>query len=82
MNKRNSEAEVKRPQLKYEVMDATDLSPIETATIDVILDKSTIDCLMCTTEKPKILVSKMLKECQRVLKTGGIYFAISFGPPE
>jgi ubiquinone/menaquinone biosynthesis C-methylase UbiE len=61
-------------------MDATNLS-IKTGTYDVVFDKSTIDCLMCALDRPKILTSKMLKESQRVLKTGGIYMAVSFGPP-
>ena len=81
MIKRNDQSEVKRSELKYAVMDATNLS-IETGTFDVVFDKSTIDCLMCAKDRPKLLTSKMLKESQRVLKTGGLYIAISFGPPD
>jgi ubiquinone/menaquinone biosynthesis C-methylase UbiE len=48
---------------------------------DVIIDKSTIDTLLCG-NYAYLNVSIMLKECQRVLKTGGVYVAISYSPPE
>ena len=48
---------------------------------DMAIDKSTIDALLCGDDS-FIMVAKMLKETQRVLKTDGIYFAISYGKPE
>ena len=48
---------------------------------DLIIDKSTIDALLCG-NFAYINVAVMLKECQRVLKTGGCYVAISYGLPE
>lgn len=48
---------------------------------DLVLDKSTIDALLCGGTGAHTTVAKMIKECQRVLKTGGIYVTISFGNP-
>ena len=47
-------------------------------TFDLIIDKSTADALLCGTHAFKNLAIT-LKECQRVLKTHGIYIAISYG---
>jgi ubiquinone/menaquinone biosynthesis C-methylase UbiE len=48
---------------------------------DMIIDKSTIDAVLCG-KFAQINVAIMLKECQRVLKTGGCYVAISYGEPD
>lgn len=48
---------------------------------DLIIDKSTIDALLCGTNA-FINVAIMMKECMRVLKTGGYYVAVSYGTPE
>lgn len=47
---------------------------------DFIIDKSTIDALICGKQAYK-RTAQMLKECQRVLKTGGYYICVSFGQP-
>ena len=49
-------------------------------TFDLIIDKSTIDALLCGNQA-YLNVAVMLKECQRTLKTGGFYVAISYGAP-
>ena len=49
-------------------------------TFDMIIDKSTADALLCGSHAFKNLAIT-LKECQRVLKTHGIYIAISYGVP-
>lgn len=49
-------------------------------TFDLVIDKSTIDTLMCS-ENPILNVAKMVEESYRVLKPGGIYFAVSFAEP-
>ena len=68
---------IKRPSMKWETMDCRDIKyPNEV--FDVIIDKSTIDALLCGTFA-FMNVAIMLKECQRVLKTGGFYIAISYG---
>lgn len=57
------------------------MSSYETEMFDYIMDKSTIDALLCG-NFAYINVALMLKECQRVLKTGGFYMAISYGVPD
>ena len=50
-------------------------------TFDLIVDKSTIDALLCG-DHSFMIVAKMLKEISRVLKTGGYYIIVSYGQPE
>ena len=45
---------------------------------DFIIDKSTIDALLCG-DHAFLNTATMLKEAQRVLKTGGFYMAITYG---
>jgi len=46
----------------------------EDASFDLILDKSTLDCLLCTDRA----TAGLLAEVYRVLKPGGVYLLISF----
>ena len=78
MNERNKD---KRPQMVFQVGDVTNMPEFEDASFDLAIDKSTIDALLCG-DNSFIMVAKMMKEAQRVLKTDGIYFAISYGKPE
>ena len=64
----------------WRVMDCTDLK-YDHGAFDLIIDKSTIDALLCG-DNSFLKVATMLNECQRVLKTGGCYVAISYGTPE
>lgn len=61
-------------------MDVRDIK-YDNETFDLIIDKSTIDALLCG-ESSFASVATMLKEVQRVLKTGGVYMIISYGPPD
>jgi len=61
-------------------MDARDLK-YQDGTFDLAIDKSTIDAVLCG-EKSFVNVAIMIREIQRVLKVGGIYMIISYGPPE
>ena len=64
----------------YEVMDVCQMQyPDEY--FDVTIDKSTIDAILCG-DNAFLNVATMLKEVQRVLKTSGVYLAISYGKPE
>lgn len=63
--------------MKWSVMDVRDLK-YEDNTFDLLLDKSTIDALLCGSFA-YMNVATMLKECQRVLKVGGYYVAVSYG---
>jgi EEF1A lysine methyltransferase 4 len=69
-----------RPQMKWEVMDVRELK-YQDEMFDLVIDKSTIDALLCG-NFAYLNVAIMLKECQRVLKTGGYYMAISYGVPD
>ena len=77
MTERNA---TERPRMIFKVMDVTNMSELESNTFDLAIDKSTIDTLL-TSENAFMNVMMMLKETQRVLKTGGHYFAISYGSP-
>lgn len=69
-----------RKNMTFEVMDVRDMK-FEDNSFDLIIDKSTIDALLCG-ENSYINVAKMLKETQRVLKDDGYYMIISYGKPE
>lgn len=75
MKKRNSNR-----KMVFEVMDVTNMS-YKDETFDLIIDKSTIDTLLCG-DHSYTHVATMTKEISRILKTGGIYFIISYGIPE
>lgn len=76
MKERNKE----KKGLHFEVMDVTNMK-YKDETFDLIVDKSTIDSLLCSTHA-FMNVAKMTKEISRVLKEGGIYLIISYGKPE
>lgn len=68
------------PQLKYIQMDARDMSFFEDESFDCVIDKGTLDSLMCGTDAP-LGASQMLEEVNRLLKPGGIYMLITYGDP-
>lgn len=78
MKERNAQI---RPEMEWIVMDITDMSAFESNSFDIAIDKSTIDALLCGDDS-FLMVAKMLRETQRVLKTDANYFAISYGKPE
>ncbi|KAF3437362.1 hypothetical protein FNV43_RR20115 [Rhamnella rubrinervis] len=68
------------PQLKYMQMDVRDMSFFPDDSFDSVIDKGTLDSLMCGTDAP-ISASQMLGEVSRLLKPGGIYMLITYGDP-
>ncbi|XP_076941601.1 uncharacterized protein LOC143615655 [Bidens hawaiensis] len=68
------------PQLKYLQMDVRDMGFFLDDTFDSVIDKGTLDSLMCGTDAP-ISASQMLGEVSRVLKPGGVYMLITYGDP-
>jgi ubiquinone/menaquinone biosynthesis C-methylase UbiE len=48
---------------------------------DLIIDKSTIDALLCG-ESSFMNTALMMRECQRVLKPDAAYLCVSYGTPE
>ncbi|XXG59575.1 hypothetical protein AAC387_Pa04g1635 [Persea americana] len=68
------------PHLKYMQMDVRDMSFFPDESFDSVIDKGTLDSLMCGTTAP-ISVSQMLGEVSRLLKPGGVYMLITYGDP-
>ncbi|XP_051124304.1 uncharacterized protein LOC127246787 isoform X2 [Andrographis paniculata] len=68
------------PQLKYMQMDVRDMNFFPDDSFDSIIDKGTLDSLMCGTEAP-ISASQMMGEMSRLLKPGGVYMLITYGDP-
>jgi ubiquinone/menaquinone biosynthesis C-methylase UbiE len=67
--------------MKFVVADFTvpdALSSMDATPFDIIVDKSTLDCMLCT-ETGAI---SLLLEVYRLLNTGAVYLVISFHPPE
>ena len=70
-----------REGMEWLVMDVMDMKSIPDNSIDLVIDKSTIDALLCGNDSD-INVAKMIKEVQRVLKCNRDYMIISYGAPE
>lgn len=68
------------PQLKYMQMDVKDMSFFPDESFDSVIDKGTLDSLMCGSDAP-ISAAQMLGEVSRLLKPGGIYMLITYGDP-
>ncbi|KAI5057383.1 hypothetical protein GOP47_0027398 [Adiantum capillus-veneris] len=68
-------------QLKYETMDVLDMSPLDDDSFDSVIDKGTLDAIMCVVGGP-YNVGLMMAEVFRVLKPGGVYMLITTGNPE
>ncbi|XP_052205537.1 uncharacterized protein LOC127810229 isoform X2 [Diospyros lotus] len=69
-----------RPQLKYSQMDVCDMSAFQTGSFDTVIDKGTLDSLLCGNNS-RINAAKMLEEVGRVLKDKGVYILITYGAP-
>ncbi|XP_065871669.1 uncharacterized protein [Euphorbia lathyris] len=68
------------PQLKYMQMDVRDMSFFPDESFDGIIDKGTLDSLMCGNDAP-LSATQTLGEVSRLLKPGGIYMLITYGDP-
>ncbi|XP_026457233.1 EEF1A lysine methyltransferase 4-like [Papaver somniferum] len=68
------------PALKYIQMDVRDMSGFESGSFDAVLDKGTLDSIMCG-HNSQDNASKMLEEVGRVLKDNGVYILITYGAP-
>jgi ubiquinone/menaquinone biosynthesis C-methylase UbiE len=66
-------------EMVFEVQDVRKMH-YEDCSFDMVLDKSTIDPLMCT-DNPITNVAAMVDEVYRVLVPNGIYFAVSYASP-
>ena len=77
MAHRNSES---RPELEWVVMDGRKMD-LPNNSFDLILDKSTMDALLCG-KNSFLNVARMLRQCQRIMKEGSVYIAVSYGEPK
>eukprot|EP00004_Rigifila_ramosa_P012560 TRINITY_DN2722_c0_g1_i1.p1 TRINITY_DN2722_c0_g1~~TRINITY_DN2722_c0_g1_i1.p1 ORF type:complete len:220 (-),score=42.72 TRINITY_DN2722_c0_g1_i1:155-763(-) len=78
--KQMSEKHAGKDGLTFTVMNATSLH-FSPATYDVIIDKGTLDCVLCA-ENSTHNSDKMLSELSRVLKAGGRVLYITYASPE
>ncbi|CAO2825235.1 unnamed protein product [Amaranthus hypochondriacus] len=69
------------PQLKYMQMDVRDMSIFADDSFGSVIDKGTLDALMCGNDA-QISASRMLGEVSRLLKPGGVYLLITYGDPK
>lgn len=63
------------------MMDARAMSFAD-ASFDAVIDKATLDSILCSDATADDSVSRMLLEISRVLKPGGSFFLLSLAPPE
>ncbi|KAK9123234.1 hypothetical protein Sjap_012836 [Stephania japonica] len=61
-------------------MDVRDMSFFPDESFDNVMDKGTLDSLMCGTSAP-LSAAQMLGEVSRLLKPGGTYILITYGDP-
>ena len=69
-----------RPGLATVVMDCTRLG-LRDRTVDVVLDKSTVDAMLCS-EDGEEAVRLMVQEVRRVLRPRGLWLVVSLSAPE
>jgi SAM-dependent methyltransferase len=69
-----------RPQLKYLKMDVRDMKAFEDASFDAVIDKGTLDSILCGSNSRQYS-TQMLEEVWRVLKDKGVYILITYGAP-
>ncbi|KAG7025627.1 hypothetical protein SDJN02_12124 [Cucurbita argyrosperma subsp. argyrosperma] len=62
-------------------MDVKDMSFFPDEKFGAVVDKGTLDSLMCGTDAP-ISAAQMLGEVSRLLKPGGVYLLITYGDPK
>ncbi|KAL3537556.1 hypothetical protein ACH5RR_000922 [Cinchona calisaya] len=68
------------PQMKYMQMDVRDMSFFPDDSFHSVIDKGTLDSLMCG-NNAAISAAQMLGEVSRLLKPGGVYLLITYGDP-
>lgn len=66
-------------EMVFEVQDVRRMD-YPAGSFEMVLDKSTIDTLMCS-DNPITNVASMIDEAYRVLVPGGVYFVLSYASP-
>ncbi|CAA7398549.1 unnamed protein product [Spirodela intermedia] len=69
------------PEMKYFEMDVRDMTTFESGSFDTVIDKGTLDSLMCGSSAQQNS-AKMLEEVNRILKDDGAYILITYGDPK
>jgi len=69
------------PQLTYMQLDVRDMSLFGDESFDCIIDKGTLDAMMCGDDAPHGAF-KMLAEVARIMRPGGNYMLITYGAPK
>ena len=69
-----------RPEMGNAVMDCTRLG-LRPASVDVCIDKGTLDALLCIDERSEEAVDAMAREVRRVVRPDGLWVIISFNTP-
>ncbi|OHT11419.1 Menaquinone biosynthesis methyltransferase [Tritrichomonas foetus] len=67
-------------RLEWICGDVTKMEKIESNKFDFVIDKGTIDSLMCAGSSARS-VTQILAEVARVLKPGGVFVEVSYGTP-
>ena len=71
----------KYPKMSFKVMDVLDMKEIQTGTFNTVIDKGTLDSVLCG-DNSVSNAQKMIAEVFRLLAPGGHYICITFGDPE
>ena len=62
-------------------MDVLDMNEFNSASFNTVIDKGTLDCVLCG-DNSVPNAEKMMQEIHRVLVPGGVYICISYGDEE
>ena len=71
----------KFPKMSFLVMDALDMKDFQTGTFNTVIDKGTLDSVLCG-DNSVPNAQKMISEVFRILAPGGHYICITYGDPE
>ena len=71
----------KFPKMSFKVMDALDMKEIQTGSFNTVIDKGTLDSILCG-DNSVPNAQKMISEVFRILAPGGHYICITDGDPE
>ena len=71
----------KFPKMQFKVVDVLDMKDVQNGSFNTILDKGTLDCILCG-DNSVPNAAKMMAEVFRVLAPGGHYMVITYGDPE
>ena len=79
--KKRRAKDLKGLTVRFLCIDVRQMKPFSSEEYDLIIDKGTIDCLLCEDNFIKEVLKAMM-ECYRVLKMGGKMLIISQGKPK